>query len=77
MLSLSAALADAANDNGSCAKCSLDTVVQTMTAFVKDLRAAKKSGEWTKEEKRAMKKEAKVLEKGMKKDVKQIWKETR
>ena len=55
-------------------KCVVDEAAKALTSCTRDLRAAKKSGEWSKGEKKALKKEAKGLFKGLKCDVKPVWK---
>jgi GTP1/Obg family GTP-binding protein len=66
---LIAALNDAVDDD-KCTKCATDKVAATMTAYVQELKAAKKNGEWSKEEKKALKGEMKTLFKSVKSDVK-------
>ncbi len=67
---LSSALADASNE-GACLKCTVEAITQTLTTFLQDFRTAKKSGQWSHDEKKALKTEVKGLAKGMKHDLKQ------
>ena len=55
-------------------KCVVDEAAKALTSCTRDLRAAKKGGEWSKGDKKALKKEAKGLFKGVKRDVKSMWK---
>jgi hypothetical protein len=71
---LSAALADATRE-GACLKCTTDAIVKTLTTFMQDVRTAKKSGQWSHDEKKALKAEVKGLAKGMKHDLKQSWRD--
>ncbi len=73
MLALSQALADAASQEG-CTKCATEAGVRALTTFLKDVHGAKKSGQWTKQEQKAFKQEAKSLFKPMKGEVKAMWK---
>lgn len=52
----------------------MKAVTQTFTAYVRELQAAKKDGQWSREEKKLLKAEAKGLRKEMKHDVKRAWK---
>ena len=70
---LSSALA-AATEEGACLQCSSKTISQTLTAFLQEMRTAKKDGRWSHEEKRALRGEVKGLLKEMKQDVKESWK---
>jgi hypothetical protein len=63
----------AATQEGACLKCTGETISQTLTALMQEMRAAKKEGRWSHEEKRALKMEVKGLLKGMKRDVKGGW----
>jgi hypothetical protein len=71
--SLSTALA-AATEEGACLQCTSKTISQTLTAFLQEMRTAKKDGRWSHEEKRALRGEVKGLLKEMKHDVKESWK---
>ncbi|KAF2676694.1 hypothetical protein K458DRAFT_468282, partial [Lentithecium fluviatile CBS 122367] len=70
---LSLALTDMAEGRG-CSECSMKEVARTVTLCVRELRAAKKNGEWSKEEKKAMKNEAKAAFNEIKQEVKRTWK---
>lgn len=70
---LSQALADIAEGRG-CNKCLMKEAARTATLCVRELRAVKKNGEWSKEEKKAMKNEAKATFNEIKQEVKQTWK---
>ena len=65
-----------AGDGKGCVKCATKDVVLILTAYMRDIRAAKKSGKWSKEEKKALKAEVKGFLKEVKRDVKQTWKST-
>ena len=70
---LSLALTDMAEGRG-CSQCSMKEVARTATLCVREIKAAKRSGEWSREEKKALKKEVKTSFKEIKKEVKQTWK---
>ncbi|KAK4862375.1 hypothetical protein LT330_002508 [Penicillium expansum] len=70
---LAAALNDIA-DEKKCTKCTVENISTLLTGHVRDLRAAKRSGMWSKEDKKALKTEIKGLLKPVKKDVKSLWK---
>ncbi|KAL4801185.1 hypothetical protein BDV18DRAFT_165201 [Aspergillus unguis] len=72
--SLTEALNDLA-DETKCTKCTVETASALLTSHARDLRAAKKNGQWSKQEKKALKAEVKGSFKGVKKDVKALWKE--
>ncbi|KAJ5824268.1 hypothetical protein N7447_006608 [Penicillium robsamsonii] len=61
-------------DEKKCTKCTVENISNLLTSHVRDLRAAKRSGMWTKEDKKALKMEIKGLLKPVKKDVKSLWK---
>lgn len=69
---LSSALASA-TEEGACLKCVSETITQTLTTFMQDVRTAKKNGQWSRDERKAIKAEAKGLMKGMKHDLKHSW----
>lgn len=64
-----------AADGRSCSRCATESAARTITAYLRDLRAAKKNGQWSSEEKKALKAESKALFKEMKKDLKKVWKD--
>ncbi|KAJ5964484.1 uncharacterized protein N7479_004360 [Penicillium vulpinum] len=70
---LAAALNDIV-DEKKCTKCTVEHISTLLTAQVRDLRAAKRSGMWSKEDKKALKAEIKAVLKPVKKDVKRLWK---
>jgi hypothetical protein len=70
---LSTALNDLA-DERQCTKCTVESISTLLTSHARDIRAAKQNGEWSKEERKALKAEVKGLFKGVKKDVKSLWK---
>ncbi|KAJ5503237.1 hypothetical protein N7463_006111 [Penicillium fimorum] len=70
---LATALNDIA-DEKKCTKCTVENISKLLTGHVRDLRAAKRSGMWSKEDKRALKMEIKGLLRPVKKDVKSLWK---
>lgn len=65
------------NDNDKCTKCAVENASTLLTTQVRDIRGAKRNGEWTKEERKALKAEAKGIFKPVKKAVKALWKERR
>ncbi|KAJ5977290.1 hypothetical protein N7501_000632 [Penicillium viridicatum] len=70
-------LATAVNDiadEKKCTKCTVENISALLIDNVRDLRAAKRSGVWSKEDKKALKVEIKYLLKPVKKDVKGLWK---
>jgi len=72
MRKLSAALANIA-DNDQCTKCATESATMSLTSFLREIHDAKKSGQWSKQEQKAFKTEAKGLFKGMKGDMKEAW----
>jgi len=72
---LNTAAAQAANGER-CWKCAAKDAAHAFTVYVRDLKAAKKGGKWTKEEKKALKAEAKSVIREIKYDCKKAWKET-
>ena len=70
---MSAALNDLA-DEGKCTKCTVENISTLLTGHAREIKAAKRNGEWSKEDKKALKAEVKGLFKGVKKDVKGLWK---
>ncbi|CRL23854.1 unnamed protein product [Penicillium camemberti] len=70
---LATALNDIA-DEKKCTKCTVENISTLLTGHVRDLRAAKRSGVWSKEDKKALKAEIKGLLRPVKKDVKSLWK---
>nr|POE63132.1 hypothetical protein CFP56_04035 [Quercus suber] len=73
MLVVSQALSDVVSGK-SCTKCASKTVAEQLYAHLHDVKAANKCGQWSREEKKAMKKEAKVLIKDLRKEMKGVWK---
>ncbi|KAL4756982.1 uncharacterized protein BDW70DRAFT_144105 [Aspergillus foveolatus] len=71
---LTAALNDLADEN-KCAKCTVEKFSALLTRHVREIRAAKKNGQWSKEERKALKAEVKSSYKPVKKAVKALWKE--
>ncbi|KAL4748031.1 hypothetical protein BDW72DRAFT_215083 [Aspergillus terricola var. indicus] len=71
---LTAALNDLA-DEKKCTKCTVEKSSALLTSHVRDIRAAKQNGQWSKEERKALKAEVKSSFKPMKKAVKALWKE--
>ncbi|KAK5172674.1 uncharacterized protein LTR77_002794 [Saxophila tyrrhenica] len=72
MRTLSDALANIA-DNEQCTKCATESATLALTGFLREIHDDKKSGQWSKQEQKAFKSEAKGLFKGMKGDVKSVW----
>ncbi|KAF5010783.1 hypothetical protein FDECE_3080 [Fusarium decemcellulare] len=66
---LAAALDDLRDENR-CAKCAVQTAANLLIGYFQDIREAKKNGQWSKEEKKALKLEIKDLAKSVKADVK-------
>ncbi|KAL4936319.1 hypothetical protein BDV06DRAFT_216773 [Aspergillus oleicola] len=58
-----------------CTKCTIENSSTLLTSHVRDIRAAKKKGQWSKAERKALKAEVKSSFKSVKKDVKALWKE--
>ncbi|KAE8313185.1 hypothetical protein BDV41DRAFT_576903 [Aspergillus transmontanensis] len=69
---LTVALNDIA-DERQCTKCAVEAASGLLTGYVREVKAAKKNGQYSKEEKKALKKEIKDLAKGVKRDVKALW----
>ncbi|KAJ5332722.1 hypothetical protein MYU51_015315 [Penicillium brevicompactum] len=70
-------LAGALNDLASekkCTRCTVEDLATQITGHVREMREAKRNGEWTKEERKAMKAEFKAVFKPMKKEIKALWK---
>lgn len=72
MQALSLALAKII-EGGGCTKCLIKEVARTVTIYAKELCAAKRNGEWTREEKKALKREAKATFQEVKGEVKETW----
>ncbi|KAJ5785197.1 uncharacterized protein N7503_010409 [Penicillium pulvis] len=65
------------NDQDKCTKCAVENASTLLTTHVRDIRALKQNGEWTKEERKALKAEVKGIFKPVKKSVKALWKDGR
>ena len=74
LLALSSAFAAAAEEDR-CLNCVIDSVVPDIAQCMQDVKKQKKSGEISKEDKKAMKKEMKTLFKGVKVNAKKAWKD--
>ena len=74
LLALSQAFAAAAEDDR-CLKCAAESVIPELSVCMQDMKKAKKSGEFSKEDKKALKRETKLLFKGFKKEAKTVWKD--
>lgn len=59
-----------AADPNHCWRCAMRSAAGNLAAATRDLKAAKKSGQWSKEEKKAVKAEVKELFKEIKRDMK-------
>lgn len=70
---LAEALNDLANEK-KCTRCAVQDISTQITGHVREMREAKRNGEWTKEDRKAMKAEFKAVFKPMKKDIKALWK---
>jgi Sec-independent protein translocase protein TatA len=55
----------------------LKEVARTVTLSIRELKSAKKNGEFSKEEKKAMKAEVKATFKELKDEVKRTWKDNK
>ncbi|KAL4732998.1 hypothetical protein BDV11DRAFT_100905 [Aspergillus similis] len=71
---LTAALNDLADEN-KCTKCTVEKFSALLTSHVREIRAAKKNGQWSKDERKALKAEVKSSYKPVKKAAKALWKE--
>lgn len=71
--SLIATLNDALEGNR-CTECTFEATAHTLTAYVTEMKAAKKDGQWSKEDKKALKAEAKAMGKRIKGSVKLAYK---
>lgn len=60
-----------------CLKCAMQDAARTLTSCARDYRTAKKNGQWSREEKKALKAEAKGLANDLKGIVKATWKASR
>ncbi|KAB8275324.1 hypothetical protein BDV30DRAFT_236692 [Aspergillus minisclerotigenes] len=69
---LSVAFNDIA-DERQCTKCAVETTSSLLTGYIREVKAAKKNGQYSKEEKKALKKEIKGLAKVVKRDFKALW----
>ncbi|KAJ5671888.1 hypothetical protein N7507_001015 [Penicillium longicatenatum] len=76
ILALTKALNDI-NDQEKCTKCAVENASTVLTTHVRGIRELKQNGEWTKEERKALKAEVKGIFKPVKKSVKALWKEGR
>lgn len=63
-------------DEKQCTTCSVQTASTLLTGHARDIKTAK-NGQWSKEDKKALKAEVKGLLKGIKKDAKGLWKEAK
>lgn len=70
---LSAALNDLV-DEEKCTKCTVENLVPLLEGHLKDLKLAKRNGEWSKEDRKTLKAEFKSLFKPAKKSLKVILK---
>jgi glucosamine 6-phosphate synthetase-like amidotransferase/phosphosugar isomerase protein len=61
---------DQAVQEGHCTECAIQKMAELVTAYAQDMKAQKKQGHWSKEEKRALKKELKEVGKRVKSTVK-------
>ncbi|CAH0027107.1 unnamed protein product [Clonostachys rhizophaga] len=61
-------------DGQGCTRCTVEAVTSVLSGYTRDLKAAKKSGQLTKQERKAMKAEAKAMSKEIKKNLKATWK---
>ena len=74
LLALSKAFADAANPE-QCTRCAAESGSKAISSFMVDMKQAKKNGDWTKEDKKAIKRELKHVFKPLKGEMKNAWKE--
>ncbi|VUC29269.1 unnamed protein product [Clonostachys rosea] len=61
-------------DGQGCTRCTVEAVANVLSGYTRDLKAAKKSGQLTKQERKAMKAEAKAMSKEIKRELKATWK---
>lgn len=73
---MSEGLKDLSNDS-KCTECTVQNISTVLTGHVRDLRVAKQNGKWSKEDRKALKAEAKAILKPVKKDMKALWKQGR
>lgn len=62
------------SDDSQCTPCTAQNATLAMTELMRDMRSAKKSGEWSKQDQKAVKQEFKGMFKGIKGDMKEVWK---
>lgn len=62
-------------DQYQCTKCAVEKSSALITGHIREIRAAKKNGKWSKEEKKTLKAEVKGLLKTMNRDIKAIRRE--
>ena len=70
---ISATLNDLASEK-QCTRCTVKSISILLTGHVREMREAKRTGEWSKEDKKALKAEARAMFKPVKKDIKALWK---
>lgn len=70
---LSMALNDLA-DEQYCTNCTVEQISTLLTGYVREMREAKRSGEWSKEDRKALKTEVKAIFKPAKKNIRALWK---
>ena len=71
---MSGVLADLADDESQCTTCAAETIAKVVSSLTTEMKLAKKNKDFSKEDKKALKKETKLLFKGVK-DGKGEWTE--
>jgi hypothetical protein len=61
-------------DEKKCTRCTVENLSTLLTEQIRNLREAKQNGEWSKEDRKALKAETKSLLKPVKKQLKGLWK---
>ncbi|OOQ91163.1 hypothetical protein PEBR_01217 [Penicillium brasilianum] len=61
-------------DEKKCTRCTVENLSTLLTDQIRNLREAKQNGEWSKEDRKALKAETKSLLKPVKKQLKGLWK---
>ena len=61
-------------ENGTCLRFAIQSVAEESAVVLREFKTKKRSGHWSREEKKALKAEAKVLMKDAKKSFRKMWK---
>lgn len=62
---MSGVLADLADDDNQCTTCAAETIAKVVSSLSTEMKLAKKNNDFSKEDKKALKKETKLLIKGV------------